>query len=367
MRKIFSLLFALLVLTWTASEAALPLEKLHLPPGFHASVYAQDVASARSLALGADGTVYVGSNTAGKVYALRDHGHDQPAEVITLAEGLRGPNGVTLYRGALYVGETHRVIRFPDIQHQLHANAKYEVVYDKLPATQSHGRRFIRFGPDDKLYIGIGVPCNTCEPENDKYGTILRMNADGSGAEVYARGIRNTVGFDWNPQTGKLWFTDNGRDWLGDDSPPDELNTASQPGMHFGYPYCHAGDIADPEFGSKMPCSHFTPPAAKLGPHVAALGMRFYTSDKFPPHYRNGIFIAEHGSWNRSDPIGYRVMFVPIEGGKATGYEVFAKGWLQRGSPWGRPVDVLVMPDGALLVSDDYSGTVYRISYERGK
>jgi len=238
-----------------------------------------------------------------------------------------------------------------------------DTVSDRFPSDTQHGWKFIAFGPDGKLYVPVGAPCNICEPDADRYATIMRMNRDGSGLEVYARGVRNSVGFDWDPATGELWFTDNGRDWLGDDAPPDELNRAPKPGMHFGYPYCHGGMIPDPEYGHRRPCHDFTAPEQNLGPHVASLGMRFYTGKMFPPSYRNQIFIAEHGSWNRSSKIGYRVTLVRLENGKAIAYEPFATGWLQGEKAWGRPADVLVMADGSLLVSDDYAGAIYRISY----
>jgi glucose/arabinose dehydrogenase len=237
------------------------------------------------------------------------------------------------------------------------------VVTDRLPKDRHHGWKFIAFGPDGKLYVPVGAPCNICEPDADRYANIMRMNADGSGLETFARGVRNTVGFDWDPRSRDMWFTDNGRDWMGDDSPPDELNHAPRAGMHFGFPYCHGGTISDPEFGRRRPCSDFTPPAQNLGPHVAALGMRFYSGEQFPAQYRNQILIAEHGSWNRSKKIGYRVSLVRLENGKATAYEPFATGWLQGEDPWGRPADVLVMPDGSLLVSDDFAGAIYRIRY----
>jgi glucose/arabinose dehydrogenase len=239
------------------------------------------------------------------------------------------------------------------------------VVTDKLPTETHHGWKFIAFGPDGKLYVPVGAPCNICEPDSQRYANIQRMNADGSGLEVFARGVRNTVGFDWQPGTQALWFTDNGRDMLGDEIPPDELNHAPKAGMHFGYPYCHAGDIVDPEFGAKRPCSEFTPPAQKLGPHVAAIGMRFYTGSMFPAEYRNQVLIAEHGSWNRSKKIGYRISLVKLQGGKAVAYEPFITGWLQGEEAWGRPSDVLVLPDGSLLVADDAAGAIYRVTYKK--
>jgi glucose/arabinose dehydrogenase len=237
------------------------------------------------------------------------------------------------------------------------------VVTDRLPPETHHGGKFIAFGPDGKLYLPVGAPCNNCAPNPDRYAAILRMNADGTALETFARGVRNTVGFDWHPQTGELWFTDNGRDMLGDDVPPDELNRAAQAGLHFGYPYCHGGDIEDPEFGDRHACGEFMPPAQKLGPHVAALGMRFYRGAMFPAEYRNRIFIAEHGSWNRSRKIGYRISLVSLDGNRAVGYTTFASGWLEDEDAWGRPADVLPLPDGSLLVSDDYAGAIYRITW----
>jgi glucose/arabinose dehydrogenase len=271
---------------------------------------------------------------------------------------------VAYRNGALYVSAVNRILRFDDIERRLDSPPPPVVVTDAYPTDGHHGWKFIAFGPDGKLYVPVGAPCNICEPDAAKYAIITRINADGSGREIVARGVRNSVGFDWNPQTKDLWFTDNGRDALGDDVPPDELNHVTATGGNFGYPYCHAGTIADPEFGSKHACSEFIAPAQKLGPHVAALGMRFYTGTQFPAAYRNQIFIAEHGSWNRSQKIGYRVTLVKLDaGGKAISYEPFAQGWLQGQQAWGRPADVLVAPDGSLLVSDDSAGAIYRISY----
>ncbi len=363
MRKQRLLILAVFILSIENSAAAM-LEKIQLPPGFSIDVYAEKIDDARSLALGDDGTVYVSTRREGKIYALPNRNGDHRVdEVITIAGGMDMPNGIALYRGALYVVEHSRVLRFADIAQHLRDKPKPTVVYDKLPQESGHGWRYARLGPDNKLYIGVGAPCNICKPNPDRHALIERINLDNGGREIYARGIRNTVGFDWHPKTGELWFTDNGRDRLGDDLPPDELNHAPKVGMHFGYPYCHAGDIADPQFGAEAPCARFTAPAQKLAPHAASLGMRFYTGTQFPERYRDGIFIAEHGSWDRSQPIGYRLMFVPLRNGRAAGYEVFAQGWQQDKKTNGRPVDVLVMPDGALLVSDDYSGAVYRIAY----
>jgi glucose/arabinose dehydrogenase len=236
-------------------------------------------------------------------------------------------------------------------------------VYDRLPSETSHGWKFIRFGPDGKLYVPVGAPCNICEVE-PPFASILRMNLDGSDVETFASGVRNTVGFDWHPLTQELWFTDNGRDWLGDNLPPDELNHAPVKGLFFGYPYYHGKDIIDPDLGQKANDRDFTPPVQELGPHVAALGMRFYTGTMFPEDYRNQILIAEHGSWNRTIPIGYRLTLVRLDGDTSVSYEVFADGWLQGDRPWGRPVDVQQLPDGSLFVSDDYAGAIYRIVYQ---
>jgi glucose/arabinose dehydrogenase len=282
-----------------------------------------------------------------------------------VASGLQMPVGVAYQDGKLYVSAVSRILRFDDIEQHLDHPPAPVVVTDKLPRDTHHGWKFIAFGPDGKLYVPTGAPCNICEPDSQRYAQIARMNADGSGLEVFARGVRNSVGFDWQPQTRELWFTENGRDLLGDDAPPDELNHAPRAGMHFGYPFCHGGDIADPEFGGKRRCDEFTPPARKLGAHVASLGMRFYTGTQFPPEYRNQIFIAEHGSWNRSHKSGYRVTLVRLQGDKAVSYEPFATGWLQGESAWGRPADVLVLPDGSLLVSDDSAGAIYRITYRK--
>jgi len=314
------------------------------------------------MTLSPDGTLFVGTR-GDKVYAIPHADKpDGARRVLTIARRLKQPNGVAFRDGALYVAEVSRVIRFDGIERHLESPPEPVVLTDRYPTAAHHGWKFIRFGPDGYLYVPVGAPCNICEP-GDPYASITRIKPDGSAFEIYARGVRNSVGFDWQPQTGILWFTDNGRDWLGDDRPPDELNAAPRAGMNFGYPYCHGGDIPDPEFGAKRPCSDFTPPAMNLGAHVAALGMRFYTGTMFPAEYRSQIFIAEHGSWNRSVPIGYRVMVVHLKDGRAVRKEIFAEGWLADGSRWGRPVDIEVMPDGALLVSDDYGGMIYRITY----
>ena len=336
-----------------------------VPAGFQVTVFADSVENAREMALGPRGTVFVGSMRAGKVHAVVDRDGDHKADrVVLIASGLDQPNGVAVRNGALYVATASKILRYDDIERHLDSPPAPVVVRDSLPnPSAGHTWKFIAFGPDDLLYMGVGAPCNVCLSP-PMVSTILRMKPDGSGLEVFAEGVRNSVGFDWHPTTHEMWFTDNGRDMLGDDVPPDELNHAAKAGLHFGFPYCQGGDIADPKFGAGHPCGNYQPPAQKLGPHVASIGMRFYTGTMFPPEYRNQIFIAEHGSWNRSTPIGYRVTVVKLDAqGKAVSYQPFAEGWLQRGEDWGRPADVLVMPDGALLVSDDHSGVIYRITY----
>jgi len=363
-RRFIPSALALLLIACNA-WAALPLERIKLPPGFQIGLFADHVDGARSMALGDNGTLFVGTMGAGKVYAIR-HDGTKATQVTAIASGLKMPNGVAVKDGALYVAEVSRITRYDAIESRLAQPPKPVVVYDRYPGDTHHGWKFIRFGPDGWLYVPVGAPCNICEP-GDPYASITRLKPDGSAMEVYARGIRNSVGFDWDPRTKELWFTDNGRDMLGDDLPSDELDHAPKAGMNFGYPYCHQGDTADPEFGKKHACSEFAPPAAKLGAHVASLGMRFYTGSMFPPEYRDRIFIAEHGSWNRSKKSGYRVVQAKVENGKVVDTGVFAEGFLDVASDkaWGRPVDVMVMPDGALLVSDDEAGAIYRISYKK--
>jgi glucose/arabinose dehydrogenase len=339
--------------------------RIRMPEGFRIELYASGVPNARSLALGANGTVFVGSRRAGKIYAVVDRGHGNKAdEVIVVASGLQEPNGVTFHEGALYVADVDRVVRFDDIEARLKNPPAAVVVNERLPRERGHEWRYVRFGPDGRLYIGVGAPCNICEPKDERYATILAMNSDGSGMEIFARGVRNSVGFDWAPESKELWFTENGRDGMGDEIPPDELNHAPRGGMNFGFPYCHGKDIPDPEYGRGHSCEEFTPPVMLLPAHVAALGMRFYEGAMFPAKYESQIFIAEHGSWNRSIPTGYRVSVVTRHGDHAEKYSVFAEGWMVGRYHWGRPVDVLEMPDGALLVSDDFAGAIYRIRYE---
>ena len=372
-----SLFFALLYLVVTVSptyandKLSKLLKFIELPAGFKIALYADDVQGARSMALSKSGTLFVGTRAHGNVYAVQDTDGDNRADrVRTIARGLNMPNGVALNGDDLFVAEVDRIWRYEKIEQQLKTEGvvklnKPFLVTNKLPSDRSHGWKYIAFGPDNLLYVPVGAPCNVCKRANPIYASILRMNRDGYNAEIFASGVRNTVGFDWHPTTGALWFSDNGRDWLGDDSPADELNTAPKKGLHFGYPYCHAGDVADPEFGREKPCTNFTKPARKLGPHVAALGVEFYTGQMFPKDYKHQIFIAEHGSWNRTKPIGYRVSLVTLKGDQAVSYEPFASGWLQNGKPWGRPVDIELLPDGSMLVSDDMGDAIYRITYQK--
>lgn len=343
-----------------------PLERLKIPDGFQISIYADNVKNARSLALGDKGTVFAGTRGKGNVYAITDTDGDYQADtVITIATGLSTPNGVAFRDGALFVAEVDKIWRYDRIEEQLYAPPNPVLVTDQYPDDAWHGWKYIAFGPDGKLYVPVGAPCNICLSEDEIYASITRIDPDGSNREIFAHGVRNSVGFDWHPETGELWFTDNGRDFLGDDQPADELNRASKSGMHFGYPYCHQGDIADPQYGDKRPCEDFTPPAQKLNPHGAALGMKFYRGDMFPDTYRNRILIAEHGSWNRTQPIGYRVSMVTLEGNTPVSFEPFIEGWLNDGKAWGRPVDILLMADGSILISDDHADLIYRVTYEK--
>lgn len=375
---------------------------IKVPPGFVVSVYAKGLECPRQMALSPNGTLFVGTkiNRNGKVYAITDKNKDGIGDqIVTIADNLKCPNGVAFHNGALYVAEINRILRYDNIESKLSQLSKLDtstrlapptVVNSAFPSEGHHGWKYIRFGPDEKLYVPVGAPCNVCEPEKKIFATIMRMNKDGSNLELFASGIRNTVGFDFHPQTRQLWFTDNGRDMLGDDIPPDELNCATKVGLNFGFPYRYGANLPDPIFGNKVTTNkNFTPPAMLLGPHVAALGMRFYNGKQFPPQYQGNIFIAEHGSWNRSRKTGCRVSRIVLDSkandtkdkskGAKSGtdyssrekfsrarYETFAEGWLNQAKQEyaGRPVDILVTHDGALLVSDDTAGVIYRISYK---
>jgi glucose/arabinose dehydrogenase len=349
-----------------------------VPAGFQVSVFADSVENAREMALGPQGTVFVGSFRAGKVHAVIDRDGDHKADrVVLIASGLNQPNGVAIRNGALYVATASKLLRFDDIERHLDSPPAPVVVRDSLPnSTAGHTWKFIAFGPDGLLYMSVGAPCNVCLSP-PMVSTILRMKPDGSNLEVFAEGVRNSVGFDWHPVSKELWFTDNGRDMLGDDVPSDELDVAWKPGLHFGFPFCHQGDVSDPEFGAQRACSTTEPPVLKLDAHVAALGITFYTGNMFPASYKNAVIIAQHGSWNRSVPSGYRVMVAHTDGRRVTSYETFLDGGFLPGrasatggraagaAALGRPVDVLQMPDGSVLISDDTGNRILRVSYAR--
>ena len=340
---------------------------IKLPDGFNIEIYAENVVNARSMALSPSGVLFVGTRDKGNVYALVDKNGDYKAEKqYLIASKLNMPNGVAIRNGDLYVAEVNRILRFKNIENNLDNPGEPEVIYDKFPTEKHHGWKYIAFGPDGKLYVPVGAPCNICESEDKIFNSITRMNPDGTNLEIVHSGIRNTVGFNWHPTSKELWFTDNGRDMLGDDVPACELNRAEKDNLHFGYPYCHQGDIPDPEFGKKFPCDNFVKPAQKLGAHVAPLGIEFYTGNNFPASFKNQILIAEHGSWNRTKKSGYQLSVVTLdENQKAISYKPFATGWLnpKNDDVTGRPVDLELLPDGSVLVSDDYADVIYRIFY----
>ncbi len=353
------------------AKAEVKLDQIKLQPGFKIEVWAADVDNARSMAISDEGIVFVGSRQEDNVYALVDEDADGKADSkFILAEGLNMPNGVAYKDGDLYVAEVSRILRFKDIRNNLTA-PKFEVVFDGYPEEAHHGWKFIAFGPDGMLYVPVGAPCNICKSEDPVFASVTRLDVNkvGSKPEIYAHGVRNTVGFDWHPETNEFWFTDNGRDMLGDDTPECELNHATGEGQHFGYPYWHAGSVQDPEFGTKgKDASAYVAPAALLGPHNAPLGMRFYRGGMFPSTYKNSAIIAKHGSWNRSKKAGYEVVVATIDrSGKVIGQENLVKGWLDDESQevWGRPVDVQELPDGSLLISDDMANCIYRLTYSK--
>ena len=350
----------------TPPSGPLSLDALALPPGFSIQIYSAEVPNARSLALGPKGVVFVSNRTEDKVYALVDANADHQVDrVQVVASGLDTPNGIAYKDGSLFIAEVGRLLRIDGIDTKLDHPPEPKLVTDKLPKEKHHGWRYLRFGPDGLLYMPVGAPCNVCEREDPIFATITRMKPDGTGLEVFAKGVRNSVGFDWHPQTKALWFTENGRDELGDDIPGDEIGRADKAGLHFGFPYCHAGKFLDPAFGNGKSCASYEPPALALGAHVAALGMRFNTGKMFPEKYRNALFFAQHGSWNRSHKSGYNVMVAQLDGDRIVSAEPFVKGWLNEQSDEvsGRPTDVEWLDDGSLLISDDYRGAVYRVTY----
>jgi glucose/arabinose dehydrogenase len=350
------------------------LEKIVLPEGFEIKIYADDVENARSMAISPSGTIFVGNRNKDNVFALKDTDGDNVIDKkYLITNKLKNmPNGVAFHDGDLYVAEVNKIWKFENIEENLSHLDKFDeyleepiLISDDFPSDRHHGWKYISFGPDGKLYVPVGAPCNICESRDEIYASITRMNPDGSNKEIYVKGVRNTVGFTWHPETKQLWFTDNGRDMLGDNIPPCELNKVTEKDQHFGYPYCHGGDIGDPEFGGEYSCSDFVKPVQKLGPHVSPLGLKFYTGKMFPDEYKGDIFIAEHGSWNRSKKIGYRISRVKIENNKSVGYETFIYGWLddEKQEAWGRPVDILILEDGSMLISDDKANAIYRVTY----
>jgi glucose/arabinose dehydrogenase len=348
-------------LPFGAPEDKLPVSQLKLPKGFKVEVYASGIPNARSLRLGDKGTVFVSNRVLDKVYAIVDRNGKRETKVI--AAGLDRPNGLAFHNGTLYIAEGTKISKLEKIEDNLDNPPKPVVVYSDFLNHQSHGWKFMALGPDNKLYVNVGSPCNICEPPATN-GQIRRINLDGSGADVAARGVRNSVGFDWHPITKELYFTDNGRDWLSEDLPEDELNRVTKAGQHFGFPYCHQGNFTDREMGWGRSSDEFEKPVVLLGPHSAALGMRFYTGKMFPSQYQNAILIARHGSWNRTKKIGGDIIVVKLnKDGSVKSQEPFLTGFLQNNEYSGRPVDVQVLKDGSLLVSDDHAGAVYRVTY----
>ncbi|MBT8188642.1 MAG: sorbosone dehydrogenase family protein [Croceitalea sp.] len=352
-----------------AYDTNLPIQRLQLPDGFKIDVYAEGVDGARSMAMGDNGTLFVGTRNDKTVYAIQDTNRDYRADNIMILDStMEVPNGIAFREGALYVAEVGRLLRYDNIEAQLDNLPTPEIVYDDYPTEFHHGWKYIAFGPDGKLYVPVGAPCNICDAsdQDERFATITRMDPDGSNREIYAKGVRNSVGFTWHPDTKELWFTDNGRDMMGDDVPPCELNRVTEAGQHFGYPFCHGGTVKDPEFGDQRPCSDFVPPVQSLGAHVAPLAIKFNTGNMFPASYNGHAFIAEHGSWNRSSKVGYRITLVKLEDGKAVSYEPFIDGWLdeENQEAFGRPVDMLFLNDGSMLISDDYGDAIYRVTYD---
>jgi glucose/arabinose dehydrogenase len=343
----------------------IPIDRIKLPPGFKAELWAHGMPGVRMMARGAKGTIWAGTRIIGRVYEIKDQGGKRTSRI--LAQKLTQPNGVAYLGGSLYVMAINRVFRYDDIEDNPNVKPVELTAQFKLPPDVHHNWKFIAFGPDSKLYVQVGSPCNVCEP-SDQHGQIRRYVADGSNMEVVARGVRNSVGFDFHPKTGELWFTDNGRDWMAEDGPQDELNRVSKMGQFFGFPYCHAQGIPDMDIKKVDPCKGVTLPVALMGPHAAALGMRFYTGDMFPKQYKDTIFVARRGSWNRSSLFGFDVANVKATAdGKNAKVTPFMTGFKddKENKFWGRPVDVLQLPDGSLLVSDEQVGAIYRVTYSK--
>jgi glucose/arabinose dehydrogenase len=348
-----------------AAADKIPLDQLKVPKGFNLELYASGMPNARSLALGSKGTVFVGSRLQDKVYAITNKNGKHEAKV--LVSGLYRPNGVAFKDGTLYIAELSQISKIDNVEDKLDSSPKPVVIYNDLPKDEAHGWKFLAIGPDNKLYVEVGQPGNNVLHDKD-HGQLRRLNLDGSGAEVIAFGVRHSVGFDWNPTTKELYFSDNGRDWMSEDVPEDKLNRLTKVGQDFGAPYCYQGNIPDPEFGWGHSCSEFVPPILLTGPHSAGLGLRFYTGSMFPAKYKNAIFLARHGSWNRTKKFGGDILVVYLnKDGTVKSSEVFLSGFLQNNNYIGRPVDVMNMPDGSMLISDDWNGAVYRLTYGPSK
>lgn len=372
MHKIFFIIVFFLIGSLAYAETSdshqtsdLPLDKIKLPPGFSIQIWTT-VPDAKSLAIGKQGTVFVTSKATGSIYAISQSDSNEKQTRI-IANGLKSPSGIAYYDGALYVIALNRISRFDQIENNLDRINEPIIIYENLPKESFHSTRYMAVGPDNLLYVTVGAPCDACEADSMQYALIARLNPNGSNFEVYAQGVRNSLGLDWHPKTNTLWFSDIGRDWMGEDIPPDELNHAAAQGLHFGFPYCHASDILDPKFGAKRGCNKSQSPITELEPHVSPHGIKFYSGRMFPPKYHDQLIIAEHGSWNRRSPVGFRLQHFQMENNQIVSKEIFAEGWFNDQKAWGRPTDLLVMPDGSLLVSDDLAGVIYQISYQDNK
>jgi glucose/arabinose dehydrogenase len=363
------LIFQHIVQAQSLIRTSFSLEQLTLPPGFKIEMYADQIPGARTMAISDAGVVFVGTRGQGKVYALIPPKNPQEKmRTVTLLSGLNEPNGVAYYQGDLYVAEIHRILKYPNVDKHLDNMPAPIVVNESLPSEKHHGYRVIHVGPDNYLYIAIGMPCNTCDYRNKQplFGTISRMSLDGKTLAPYAIGIRNSVGFDFHPETKELWFTDNGQDLLGDDIPPDEINRADKAGLDFGFPYVYGDNTLAPGYKAEdIKGLSFEKPTYKLQAHVAPLGLIFYTGKQFPSEYHNQMFVAFHGSWNRSKKVGYEVVMLTLEGNRVTKMQPFVTGFLEGQMGWGRPVDFLMLPDGSLLITDDFNGSIYRVYWQQ--
>ena len=349
-------------------EKKVLLDQIKIPKGFKIEVFAEGLENPRSLDIGSNGTIFVGTrrNDEHFIYAIRDEDEDGKAEVVKrITKGLEwNPMGVAIRGEDLYIGEIHRIVKYDNIETNLDNPPVPEVIFN-YPPIKKHGDKYIRFGPDDKLYVPVGAPCNNCLEENPIFSSITRISPKGKDFEIVAHGVRNSRGYDWHPETRELWFSDNGRDLLGDDIPPCEVNRMQKVGEHYGYPFWHGYDVKDPEFGDQRPRNDFVEPAYGLVAHAAPVSLKFYTGNMFPKAYKNVMLVSEHGSWNRTKKQGYRIMKLVIQNNKVISYKPFITGWLDedKNDAWGRPVDILQLPDGSLLISDDYAGVIYRLSY----